>query len=96
MSASGGSDVCMVWLPDYNLRLELELPSSGVIIDFHLTGIRTLRSSPLGRQAAKILGKLGPEKFLMAGRGHLGWTSSHRSCQEQTRAEGLQMCLTIV
>lgn len=70
----------------YNLRLELELPSSGVIIDFHPTGIRTLRSSPLGRQAAKILGKLGPEKFLMAGRGHLDWISSHRSCQEQIQA----------
>lgn len=46
-------------------------PSSGVIIDFHLTGIRTLRSSPLGRQAAKILGKLGPENFLLACRGYL-------------------------
>lgn len=68
-----------VWQLGYNLHLKLKLPSSGVIIDFLLTGIRTLWSSALGRQgrqAPKILGKLGPENFLTACRGYPDLTSN--------------------
>lgn len=81
MLASGGSAVCLGVAARLQSASQTRAPSSGVIIDFHLTGIRTLRSSPLGRhearrQAAKILGKLGPEKFLEACRGYLDLVSS--------------------
>lgn len=71
---------CVMSLPGCSLHLKLKLPSSGVIIDFHLTGIRTFAELTTGQASCQNPGEAWTREVSLALQGLPGPDFICRSC----------------
>lgn len=84
MLASGGSAVCLGVAARLQSASQTRAPSSGVIIDFHLTGIRTFAELTTGQASCQNPGEAWTRKVSRDLQGLPGLGLVRRSCQTQT------------